>query len=140
MKEEQFEFGEKVLVRNYENEEWIERVYVGTMPNCKGHWVMKFGQNKKTIDGHPSPWSWNQVRKIEKPEPIEHWVGRIQTQVMNLMDRVGKIEDVLHPATDLIDIKQPETIEQRMGKFEAIFNANIKNINEQFESIKKQLK
>lgn len=97
---ENFEHGEKVLVRNYENDEWIERVYVGTMPNCKQHWVMKFGQNKKTFDGLPSPWPWNQVRKIEKPE----------------------------------------TIDQRMDKLEAIFNADIKDINEQIQSIKKQLK
>ena len=53
---------------------------------------------------------WVQIRKIQKPEP------------------------------DLIDIEQPETIEQRMDKFEAILNGAIKSINERFDSIKNQLK
>ena len=52
---------------------------------------------------------WKQIRKIQKPEP------------------------------GLIDIEQPETIEQRMDKFEAILNGAIKHINKQLDSIKKQL-
>ena len=53
---------------------------------------------------------WKQVRKMQKLEPA------------------------------LIDIEQTETIEQRMDKFEAVFNGAVKHINKQLESIKNQLK
>ena len=56
------------------------------------------------------PVAYSEIRKIQKPEP------------------------------ELIDIEQPETIEQRMDKFEAVFNGAVKHINEQLESIKNQLK
>ena len=105
---EEFEYGEWVEVRNDDTEEWRERVYVGTMPNCKYHWTMCAMQSPENFDGFPVYWS--EIRKIQKPEP------------------------------ELIDIEQPETIEQRMDKFEAIINAAIKHMNEQVKSIKKQLK
>ena len=107
MKEE-FEYGELVEVRDNDMEEWVVRVYVGTMPNCKFHWSMKNAQDTTNFDGYVQ--SWRQIRKIQKPEP------------------------------DLIEIEQPETIEQRMDKFEAILNGAIKHINEQIQSIKERIK
>jgi hypothetical protein len=54
-------------------------------------------------------------------------------------DEIRKLPE--HTATeDLIEIEQPETIEQRMDKFEAILNGAIKHINEQIQSIKEQIK
>jgi hypothetical protein len=54
-------------------------------------------------------------------------------------DEIRKLPE--HTATEgLVDIEQPETIEQRMDNFEAILNGAIKHINEQIDSIKKQLK
>jgi hypothetical protein len=103
MKEE-FEYGELVEVRDYNNDEWTERRYFGTMPGCKVHWCFKWPQNDETFDGDPK--KWKQIRKIQNSEPIEHLVGRIQTQVMSLMDRVGKIENELHP-----DNLEPQTDE-----------------------------
>ena len=105
---EQFKYGEEVLVRNDEREDWSKRVYVGTLPNCDRHWAMSISQHPGNFDG--LPWPWRQIRKIQKPEPA------------------------------LIDIEQTETIEQRMDKFEAVFNGAVKHINEQLESIKTQLK
>ena len=67
MKEE-FEHGELVEVRQFDNDEWGERTYVGTMPNCKGHWCMGYLQNEKSFDG--VPFRWRQIRKIQKPEPV----------------------------------------------------------------------
>jgi len=104
MKEE-FEYGEMVEVRDYDDHEWIERRYVGTMPNCKQHWTMASEQDVTNFDGYA--FRWNQVRKIED---------------------------------GLTEIEQPETIEQRMDKFEAILNGAIAHINQQIESLKKQLK
>jgi len=54
-------------------------------------------------------------------------------------DEIRKLPE--HSATEgLTDIEQPETIEQRMDKFEAILNGAIKHINEQIQSIKEQIK
>ena len=61
---EQFEYGELVEVRQSDDGKWIERTYVGTMPNCNVHYAMKYGQNEKNFDG--LPFQWQQVRKIQK--------------------------------------------------------------------------
>ena len=106
MKEE-FEYGELVEVRNTQAGVWNERHYVGTMPNCKGHWVMHNDQNPQNFDGRPV--RWEQIQKIQ-------------------------------PEHDLIEIEQPESIEERLDKFEAILNGAIAHINAQINSIKKQLK
>jgi hypothetical protein len=92
MKEE-FKYGELVEVRQNNKQAWARRHYVGTMDNCAGYYTMLVNYNPSNYKGDVT--HWKQIRKLQKPEPIEHWVGRIQTQVMSLMDRVGKIEDEL---------------------------------------------
>ena len=61
---EQFKYGEEVLVRNDEMEDWSKRVYVGTLPNCDRHWAMSILQHHGNFDG--LPWPWRQIRKIQK--------------------------------------------------------------------------
>jgi len=46
----------------------------------------------------------------------------------------------IQPEHDLMEIEQPESIEQRLDKFEAILNNAIAHFNEQIASIKKSLK
>jgi hypothetical protein len=91
--EEKFEQNELVEVRDFDNQNWIPRVYVGTMPNCKWHWAMKEGQNKENFDGHPE--QWNQTRKIE-PETIEQpkkgTLEHLQAQVDFLTKRLIQVE------------------------------------------------
>jgi NTP pyrophosphatase (non-canonical NTP hydrolase) len=87
MKEE-FEYGEEVMVRN-DNGEWGERTYVGTMPNCKGHWCMGYGHNEKSFDG--VPYRWKEIRKLQKPEPMKDLNGlttdvKLWAQHRNLID------------------------------------------------------
>lgn len=54
-------------------------------------------------------------------------------------DEIRKLPE--HTATEgLIDIEQPDSIEQRLDKFEAILNRAIARINEQIESINNSLK
>ena len=107
MKEE-FTYGELVEVRDYDEQEWEKRVYVGTLPHTKRFYCMRKWEDETNYSSWPI--RWEQIRKIQKPEP------------------------------EMIDIQQPETIEQRMDKFEAILNAAIKSINERFDSIENQLK
>jgi hypothetical protein len=116
MKEE-FNYGELVEVRDYNTQEWLKRVWVGTLPHTKGCWCMRGGQDITNYDGWAE--SWVQMRKIQKPEP-------------DLID--------IQTGWQGIDIQQPEHIEQRMDKFEANFNSAIKSINERFDSIKNLLK
>lgn len=111
--EEQFEYGEEVMVRDHDTEAWNKAYYLMTAPKGKKrHWGVAFPLTKEWLDHEKATWvqPFAQIRKIQKPEPA------------------------------LIDIEQPETIEQRMDKFEAVFNGAIKHINEQIQSIKKQLK
>ena len=61
--EEQFEYGELVEVRDHNGEQWRVVGYVGTMPNCKGHWCFPFDQNEKNFDGIPV--HWFHVRKTQ---------------------------------------------------------------------------
>jgi hypothetical protein len=90
---DEFEYGELVEVRQSGSQAWVERHYVGTMPNLPWYYTMPVHYDPSSFKGEVKP--WKQIRKIQKPEPIEHWVGRLQTQVMSLMDRVGKIEHEL---------------------------------------------
>lgn len=102
MKEE-FEEGEEVMVRNYHWEHWQKRYYIDTVESkdtgLKWYRTYAFGEEP---GNHKCDFvRWSQIRKIQKPEPtnkpepIEFWVGRLQTQVMSLMDRLSKIEDEL---------------------------------------------
>jgi hypothetical protein len=109
---EKFEYGELVEVRDYKSEEWFQRYYVATVefPDTGKKWYCTHSKGAKANDHHDGFDCWHKIRKIQKPEP------------------------------ELIDIEQPETIEQRMDKFEAILNNAIKRINEQIQSIKNQPK
>ena len=109
---EKFEYGEEVMVRDNDALKWEKRRYIDTLEfkDTGLKWYCTHLSNKGP-DNHEGRFlKWRHIRKIEKQEP------------------------------ELIDIEQPETIEQRMDKFEAILNGAIKQINEQVKSIKKQLK
>lgn len=111
MKEE-FEFGELVEVRNNNEQEWSLLEYIAT--------THKFERRYITT-------SYPHTSKL-----FEYGHG------VNVMawKQIRKL-----PTTDgLTDIDQPETIEQRMDKFEAILNGAIKHINEQIQSIKERIK
>jgi hypothetical protein len=117
--EEKFEYGELVMVRDFDDEEWQARLYVGTMPNCKLHWTAQ-GDEYRIDDfkGFPNP--WRQIRKfVPEPEPEPLFISTqgvftAEEAVMQLQERIEKLE--------------------------AIFNGAIKHINEQNKSIKTQIK
>jgi hypothetical protein len=111
---EEFEYGELIEARTNENDSWRQRRYVTTVTTKDGkkrHLAIMLDrfQDLANDTNGMVVRPYSQIRKIQKPEH------------------------------DLIDIEQPETIEQRMDKFEAILNGAIKHINEQIESIKNQL-
>ena len=114
--EEQFEYGEEVEVIDNDTNARYKRSYVSTVTTKEGkklHFTVMPGWSEELAIGKGTiGWvqPYYQIRKIQKPEP------------------------------ELIDIEQPETIEQRMDKFEAVFNGAVKHINEHLESIKTQLK
>lgn len=98
---EQFEYGEWVEVRDHNGEQWRVVGYVGTMPNCKGHWCFPFDQNEKNFDGIPV--HWFHVRKIQKPEPepeplfiSTQGVFTAEEAVMQLQERIEKILEELN--------------------------------------------
>ena len=110
--EEQFEFGELVEVRNEDGQEWSLLDYIVTTHNCERPYITTSltHMSQSLVNGYG-------VHAMA-------W-----KQIRKLPTTHG-----------LTDIEQPETIEQRMDKFEAVFNGAIKHINEQLESIKTQLK
>ena len=110
MKEE-FEYGELVEVRDYNSEEWHQRFYVST---------------------------------VEFPDTGKKWYcthskGAKLNDHANGFDCWHKIRKI-QPQHDLIEIEQPESIEERFEKIEAILNGAIARFNEQIASLKKQIK
>ena len=67
MKEE-FEYGELVEVRDFDNEQWKMYTYVGTMPNCRQHFTMLYTQDVTNFDGIAI--GWNQIRKIKDDKEL----------------------------------------------------------------------
>ena len=65
---EQFEYGELVEVRDYDNEQWKMYTYVGTMPNCRQHFTMLHTQDVTNFDGIAI--GWNQIRKIKDDKEL----------------------------------------------------------------------
>lgn len=112
MKEE-FEYGELVEVRDYNSEEWHQRYYVSTVefPDTGKKWYCTHSKGAKANDHTNGFDCWHKIRKV-KDLSVEL----------------------------LTTFEQPETTDQRLDKFEAIFNGAIKHINEQIASIKNSLK
>ena len=111
MKEE-FQYGELVEVRDNEQQEWRLLDYIATAHNCEIPYIT-------TSLTHTS-------KLLAKGDGIHVTAWK---QIRKLSTTHG-----------LTDIEQPETIQQRMDKFEAILNGAIAHINQQIESLKKQLK
>lgn len=110
---EQFEQGELVKVRNNNTQEWDKRVYVGTMPNCEGHWVMKKDQDTETFDGYPVMYS--QIRKIQKPEPDRNEIERPeQGTIEYLQEQINFLKNQLIDVVLKIDESRIEN--QRNGR------------------------
>lgn len=69
--EEEFEYGEEVMVRDHDTEEWTKGYYMMTAPNGnKPHWAVVFPLMKEWLDKERATWAqpFAQIRKIEKPE------------------------------------------------------------------------
>jgi hypothetical protein len=108
---EEFEYGELVEVRDNDEQEWSLLDYIGITHNCEMRYVTTSIPNMS--------------QSLAKGHVVRAMAWK---QIRKL------------PTHDLTDIEQPETIEQRMDKFEAILNGAIKHINEQIQSIKEQIK
>ena len=95
MKEE-FTYGELVEVRDFDDQRWEERVYVGTFPNTELQWCMQEDQDKTNYNGYPVP--WRQIRKIEsKPDSsdienqtIEERLVELEANLDKAFERINK--------------------------------------------------
>ena len=65
MKEE-FEYGEKVMVRKSDNKPWVKRHYAGTIPNLPWYYTMTAHYDPSSFRGEVKP--WKEIRKIKKTE------------------------------------------------------------------------
>ena len=63
MKEE-FEYGELVNVRKGDNKPWVERHYVGIIPNLPWYYTMLVHCDPSSFNGEVKP--WKQIRRLQK--------------------------------------------------------------------------
>ena len=109
---EEFEFGELVDVRDNDQGAWLKRHYVGTLHQVPPHPPLHY------------------VMRVEKtPKTYDGVPGYPCKQIRKAQ-----------PEHDLIEIEQPESIEHRLDRFEAVLNGAIAHMNAQINSIKSQLK
>ena len=90
---EEFKFGELVEVRDHDNQDWVKRHYVGTMPNCKYHWTMMSGEDPSNFEGVPT--FYQQIRKIK--DPAEEMLTEVE-QPETFEQRLDKFEAILNGA------------------------------------------
>lgn len=104
--EEQFEYGEEVLVRDHDTEAWNKAYYLMTAPKGKKrHWGVTFPSTKEWLNHEKATWvqPFAQIRKIQKPEPelidIEQpeqgTIEYLQGQIHNLNRRLIALESKL---------------------------------------------
>ena len=104
--EEQFEYGEEVMVRDHDTEAWNKAYYLMTAPKGKKrHWGVAFPLTKEWLDHEKATWvqPFAQIRKIQKPEPelidIEQpeqgTIEYLQGQIYNLNRRLIALESKL---------------------------------------------
>lgn len=101
--EEQFEYGEEVMVRDHDTEAWNKAYYLMTAPKGKKrHWGVAFPLTKEWLDHEKATWvqPFAQIRKIQKPEPAlidieqpkQGTIEYLQEQVEFLQKRLIELE------------------------------------------------
>jgi hypothetical protein len=102
---EQFEYGEWVEVRDFDDEEWLKRYYIDTLEfgdtGLKWYCTHDSDESPNNHKGYFQKWAF--IRKIQKPEPepeplfiSTQGVFTAEEAVMQLQERIEKILEELN--------------------------------------------